>query len=142
MEERKNKVEERKNMRELLLFLGRIVWIFVMVSGWVLLFGLGWMYFTYVKPHYDEARDMRQAFEQAVVAGADLPALQSRFVPAPDGKKSPVAPPEVEQVPPQYAGGVPRYVFRWQRTDAPLAALGVVFHFSAIAPHADMGAER
>ena len=53
-------------MKELLLFLGRIVWIFVMVSGWVLLFGLGWMYFTYVKPHYDEARDMRQAFEQAV----------------------------------------------------------------------------
>ncbi|MCG9106204.1 hypothetical protein LH433_05455 [Laribacter hongkongensis] len=135
-------MEERKNMRELLLFLGRIVWIFVMVSGWVLLFGLGWMYFTYVKPHYDEARDMRLAFEQAVVAGADLPALQARFVPAPDGKKSPVAPPEVEQVPPQYAGGVPRYVLRWQRTDAPLAALGVVFHFSAIAPHADMGAER
>ena len=56
--------------------------------------------------------------------------------PAPDGKKSPVAPPEVEQVPPQYAGGVPRYVLRWQRTDAPLAALGVVFHFSAIAANA------
>ena len=142
MEERKNKVEERKNMRELLLFLGRIVWIFVMVSGWVLLFGLGWMYFTYVKPHYDEAREMRQAFEQAVVAGAGLPALQARFVPTPDGKKSPVAPPEVEQSSPQYAGGVPRSVLRWQRTDAPLAALGVVFHFSAIAPHADMGAER
>ena len=79
--------------------------------------------------------------QDAVTRGFRL-GLPRGFVPAPDGKKSPVAPPEVEQVPPQYAGGVPRYVLRWQRTDAPLAALGVVFHFSAIAPHADMGAER
>ena len=126
-------------MKELLLFLGKLVALFVTASGWVVLFGIGWTYFTYVKPFYDEAGVMRQQFEQAVVAGDTVPALEKRFAPPPPAAgHPPLAAPEIERIPPEKGGGIPRYVMRWQRTAGPLGVFGIVFHFSAIAPNPSM----
>ncbi len=121
-------------MKYLLAFFGKILFVAGSIAGWVLLFGFLWSYFHYVKPMYDEAAVIRGQFEQAVASGADLPALQKRFAPPADAEHK-LAAPEIQPLPDNSPAGGHRYVMRWQRTAGPLVVLGVVFHFSAIAPN-------